>query len=294
MAGDEAIQDVTIPLETLVMKTLVGNASPANALPEFRAGLKSLREAYKSKSGAPDYSERHSRGAYALAYYPHHVMAYAHMFARAGLGNLGLNGGPVRVVVLGAGPGSEILGLLHAANCLDWGELELEIALVDKEAGWKNSHPTTLARAGSQILGSAIEAKSFEILDLNTPQGLIGLQGAVSDSDLVLVPMLLSETDGRGKPGRITDAIFGAMPAKSRLVISDIATYAADDAGLASLQGMRWDCRLIWSENIVHPCQESHPDLKKYLYVPGYDVPRNDGLIRRGQIRMRTAIFSFG
>ena len=129
--------DFTSLLQEEVVRSITPEPQRRTALNQLKPALKELRRAYR-RGIPPNFSSEEIRAAYALAYFPHHAVLASACFGAAGLAALGLEPG-AEVLVLGAGPGPEVVGLVTAMSRLDCAT-PLTIHLVDL-------FPNTLERA---------------------------------------------------------------------------------------------------------------------------------------------------
>ena len=131
-------------------------------------------------------------------------------YGAAGAQMLGLKDG-ASVVVLGAGPGPEVVGLAQYLVEADR-RLDLEIHLVDREVGWRATREATIDAVLDRIEGfdrSSFHIHSYEH-DLGSTEGVKETASLLARTDLVVMETLLTELPTPAKDGHLVDLL--AMP----------------------------------------------------------------------------------
>lgn len=190
-------------------------------LQKLQSSLGVIRRCYREKH-PPPFSDSSVRAAYALGYFPHHAALAAAAYAAAGLQMLGLKDG-ASVVVLGAGPGPEVVGLAQYLAQIGR-RLALDIHLVDRQAGWRATRVATIDAVLEQIEG--FDRSSFRIHahehDLGVTEGIRETASLLANADLVVMETLLTELPTPTKDGHLVDWLIDRLPHDGRLLFIDL------------------------------------------------------------------------
>lgn len=189
-------------------------------LNKLRPALRCLRHAYNAGL-APDFSRWEQRAAYTFAYFPHHPLLAAASYLAAGPALLGLEQRIVRIVVLGAGPGPELVGLAHVMAQLGIAPDRVEVHLVDRESAWSKTRKTTLEGVLPVLCDVAINVPEH-CADLATENGLATITPLICDATLVVAETVLTELSHAGGDTRLLDHLFANVGAETRLLIVDL------------------------------------------------------------------------
>jgi hypothetical protein len=188
---------------------VVGKATAGLAERDIGAAITRLSAAYRSGGDAFDHSSAEGRAAYLWHHLPAHVCDLARLIDDAGslLGRTQL-----RLLGLGAGPGTEVLAVLEAASAAKArGQLEelerIEALRVDRSGAWDSSFQALLEALLPQIAGRKagfgqtwqLEAPAESIVcDLGAAPLPDAVLDAARQADLVIAANLLTELAPRG------------------------------------------------------------------------------------------------
>ena len=162
-------------------------------LPHARQSLKSLRTTYRS-SGTPLYDNSFDRLAYVLAYHPPHMdMAVWSLNQSKAFINSLDSSVVLNVVILGAGPGAELLALAnHLAK--HFPNLKtLDATLVDRQSEWHYLRQIVTIPAAQRKLGECTLRINELKVDLLCEKDRTALKNPLSKADLVISHAVLSE-----------------------------------------------------------------------------------------------------
>ena len=224
-----------------VLDRLSSVGSPELLLQKLQPSLGVIRQAYRKKY-PPPFDDPSVRAAYALGYFPHHAALAAAAYAAAGSQMLGLKDG-ASVVVLGAGPGPEVVGL--AQYLAQSGQrLTLDIHLVDRQAGWRATRAATIDAVLERIEG--FDPSTFRIHahehDLGVTEGIRQTASLLANADLVVMETLLTELPTPEKDGHLIDWLIDRLPHEGRLLFIDldrVRQHSASQAKLVSAPHLR-------------------------------------------------------
>lgn len=162
-------------------------------LREAKKGLKSLRYDYR-KSGDPSYDTPFDRLAYVLAYHPGHLEMAAWAFTQANAFIQSLNSRePLNVVILGAGPGAELVALTNHVVEHFPDVQTLDVTLVDRQSAWHDLRQiVTIALAREKFGTRTLRISELEA-DLLDEQCRKTLELSLAKADLVISHAVLSE-----------------------------------------------------------------------------------------------------
>lgn len=204
-----------------VLDRLSSVGSPELVLQKLQESLVVIRQAYRN-GRPPPFDDSSVRAAYALGYFPHHAALAAAAYAAAGSQMLGLKDG-ASVVVLGAGPGPEIVGL--AQYLAQSGQrLTLDLHLVDRQAGWRVTRAATIDAVLERIEGfdpSTFRIHAYEH-DLGVTEGIRETASLLANADLVVMETLLTELPAPEKDGHLVDWLIDRLPHEGRLLFIDL------------------------------------------------------------------------
>lgn len=204
-----------------VLDKLASVGSPELLLQTLQPSLDIIRECYR-EGDPPPFSDRNVRAAYALAYFPHHAALAAAAYAAAGTKMLGLKDGS-SIVVLGAGPGPEVVGLAQYLTQAGR-RLALDIHLVDRQPGWRSTRAATIDAVLARIEG--FDRSSFRIHahehDLGATEGIRETASLLANADLVVMETLLTELPTPAKDGHLVDWLIDRLPHEGRLLFIDL------------------------------------------------------------------------
>jgi len=224
-----------------VLDRLSSVGSPELLLQKLKPSLGVIRQAYRRKC-PPPFEDSNVRAAYALGYFPHHAALAAAAYAAAGSQMLGLKDG-ANVVVLGAGPGPEVVGL--AQYLTQSGQrLTLDIHLVDRQAGWRATRAATINAVLERIEG--FDPSTFRLHahehDLGVIEGIRQTASLLANADLVVMETLLTELPTPEKDGHLVDWLIDRLPHEGRLLFIDldrVRQHSASHAKLVSAPYLR-------------------------------------------------------
>ena len=275
-------------IQQVVLDALTESADrpQADLLADLRPALKSLRKSYRSGE-PPAFDAWEVRAAYALAYFPHHAAAAAAAFDAAGRAMLGL-GRHTNVLVLGAGPGPEVIGLVEAMGpCQP--DTGLTFHLVDREPGWRRSRRATIEAVLSAIPsteGCDVNWHEHE-MDLAASAGLAALKPLVQQADLVVCETLLTELPNPGADGQLIDRLGDWLGPEGRLLVIDVDIRRDNLAGSRARLGDRGDLIRRLQSRQRFPAAAPIAPLASHLYSSN-----EDGLIRRKCINLDLFLYS--
>ena len=205
-----------------VLDRLSSVGSPELMWQKLQDSFGVIRQAYRNGC-PPPFEDSSVRAAYALGYFPHHAALAAAAYAAAGSKMLGLKDGAC-VVVLGAGPGPEVVGL--AQYLAQSGQsMNLEIHLVDRQVGWRATRAATIDAVLERIEG--FDQSSFRIYahehDLGATEGIRETASLLATADLVVMETLLTELPMPEKDGHLVDWLIDRLPQEGRLLFIDLS-----------------------------------------------------------------------
>ena len=187
-------QAVCEVLEGIDAEGRAGSPDAAAWEADVASRMTMLESAYKdlSKVGRQsiDYGDRAAQAAYLYRYVFGHAEFVAEFLAlaRTKLGQPLFRPGEIRVISLGGGPASELLGLTEYLTSPS-GEAHVtsvHYTLIDKEANWERV-ATAVARQAGRHIPVTFEFRVFDVEDATaTPPSL-------ADADLVIASYFISE-----------------------------------------------------------------------------------------------------
>ena len=219
---------------------VVGRALPPLDDAKVARAVERLSATYRAGRHDLDFESEEGRAAYLWHHLPAHVCDLARLFTD--LLDLLRGREALKLVGLGAGPGSEVLALLEAVtSARARGDLEdlrrVEAVRVDREPAWDRSFGPLLREARAQLerrdpsLGVewTLEARPRALVcDLGAGLPLDVLD-EVRDATLVVAANLVSEVAPRGTPelpeglARTARRLLEALPAGASLLLVDRA-----------------------------------------------------------------------
>lgn len=254
-----------------VLDRLASVGKPETLLQTLQSSFGVIRRAYRDKRPPPFHDSR-VRAAYALGYFPHHAALAAAAYAAAGAQMLGLKDG-ASVVVLGAGPGPEVVGLAQYLAQSNQG-FTLDIHLVDREAGWRATRAATIDTVLEHIEG--FERSSFRIHayehDLGVTEGIRETASLLATADLVVMETLLTELPSPEKDGHLVDWLIDRLQHDGRLLFIDldrVRQHSASQSKLVRAPHLR--PRL--SSRLSFPAASPLPVIRENLFPQG-EYPR--------------------
>lgn len=192
-------------------------ADPIAQLRRYRPGLKALRQAY-GRSEPPDFSEGHVRGAYVFAYHPHHCVMTVEALSAVGMDLLGFRGRKaITVVVLGAGPAPELVGLTWFLRNAG---IAIDAHLIDRESGWERSRKTTIDSTVGRWFNDALSV-THHLADLSTAEGLASVAPLLREADLVIAQAVITELPNPLSEGDFIDYLLDTFGSTTRLLVID-------------------------------------------------------------------------
>ena len=209
-------------------------------LPKARASLKSLRNDYR-KSGGPTYADEIDRLAYVLAYHPAHLdmatwslkQAQAHIASLASRESL-------NVVILGAGPGAELVALAdHVAE--HFPELAtLDVTLVDRQEAWHELRQVVSLPVASKRLGACALRTREVKADLLSEQDRSILEYTLTRADFVISHAVLSEVASCGSAGvAAIDWLCSVLPEGAPMLLVDLEKSSGGKVALQRFENAR-------------------------------------------------------
>jgi exodeoxyribonuclease V len=254
-----------------VLDRLASVGKPEALLQTLQSSFGVIRQSYRGKR-PPPFSDSRVRAAYALGYFPHHAALAASAYAAAGSQMLGLKNG-ASVVVLGAGPGPEVVGLAQYLAQSNQA-FALDIHLVDREAGWRETRAATIDTVLERIDG--FERSSFRIHayehDLGVTEGIHETASLLATADLVVMETLLTELPSPEKDGHLVDWLIDRLPHEGRLLFIDldrVRQHSASQSKLVRASHLR--PRL--SSKLSFPAASPLPVIRENLFPQG-EYPR--------------------
>lgn len=192
---------------------------------DLRGEVRMLREHYRSSMVSVDYG-RLARG-YLVAYVPPYIQMAEHVWAEA-LPAPASVGHTLNVVVVGAGPAPEVVGLI---NLLVWNQhrcRRIEAVCLDVADDIWRQLRDALVTEGAVAWGGevALESRHF---DLSQPAAVTdGVRSALRAADVVVIQNCLNEGAARGPAltSNLADLAEALRPG-ARLAIADIHGYDA-------------------------------------------------------------------
>ena len=258
------MSDLSTVTQQAVLKALADPATLEGVLGRLQSALSTIREAYRDGK-PPPFHDRRVRAAYALAYFPHHCALSAAAFAAAGPDMLGLRDG-AQVLVLGAGPGPEVVGLAQML-ALKGQSPRIDWHLVDREPGWCATRATTIDAVLPKIDGFAPD--SFRITahehDLASEEGLRAVAELLRYADLVVAETLLTELPEAGEGTHLVDVLTEHLAPEARLLIVDLPLVRRL-APARSRIALAKDLQRRLASTLTFPAADALAPLRKHFF----------------------------
>lgn len=235
----------------------------SRSLEGLRPALRQLRLDYAG-GRAPDFSQPDMRKAYVFAYLPSHAVLAAASYAAAGPEMLGLDDHEARVVVLGAGPGPEVLGLAQMLAERATGPRRVAVDLIDRERGWSPSRSTILNAALPVLWDGEVEVRE-RLADLSTSDGLALVAPLLAEATLVVAETILTELPNPDGKGAILDHLHEHLGAAARLLVIDLQKVRRFKDSATRLQS--GDLTTLLEAQVDLPAARSHPLVEAHLFA---------------------------
>jgi hypothetical protein len=261
------MHDLGALTQEAVLDVLSSAGDMESLLPMLGSSLLTIREAYR-KGRPPPFENARIRAAYALGYFPHHAALAAASYGAAGLQMLGLKDGAT-VVVLGAGPGPEVVGL--AQYLVEVGRrIELDVHLVDREEGWRATRAATIDAVLERMEG--FDRSSFRIHthehDLGSIEGIRETAALLNSANLVVAETLLTELPTPSEDGHLVDWLIDRLPDDGRLLLIDLFQVRRHTPSQNKLESAsHLECRL--RSTLEFPAAKTLPVIRKNFFPKG-------------------------
>ncbi len=203
-------------VQTVSIRAL--GSDPQVRLAKYRPALAALRACY-ARGDAPDFSDEATRGAYLLAYHPHHCVLAAEAFRAVGDDLLRISGKrSLRVTLLGAGPAPELAGLTWLLR--DREDLSIDVHLIDREQGWSATRRVSIDQTLPEWWSGDLNVHPHWV-DLASTTGLAEITPLLRESDIIVAQGLVTELANPTADGQLVDHIVNSFGADTRLLIID-------------------------------------------------------------------------
>jgi exodeoxyribonuclease V len=213
-----------------------------------REALADLRAAY-SAGRPPPFHRGAVRLAYVLGFHPAHVLASWWALDAMGPTALGLEREHLNVVCLGAGPGAEVVGLMHFAAQRLPALRGVTVHLIDREQGWGEPRAATMSGLAQLVDGVDVQLREHW-MDLTDAGDLAGIEQLIRDADLITVQTVLTELVVEEDRRALLNALGDWLGPDARLLVMDLHRLSRGASALAAtseLAGLRtiWECSQV-------------------------------------------------
>lgn len=179
--------------------------------------------ANERRDGPPIFDDLDTRLAYAVAYHPAHAYAYLHLLLRRDLGDVIFKGlsHPIKVLVLGAGPGAETLAVIRwmeasAPHLLG----KAQFSMVDR-ADWTETRRSVLGPTVRESFNRHKIVFDQKAIDLSTKDGEELLSKEAPHANVILCPSVFSEMLSEGSGNFLLGSLCSLISESARLAVID-------------------------------------------------------------------------